>query len=537
MGGSSEAAEVGCRIISTVDVLVVGGGPAGIGAAVGAAYHENLRVAIVDEGGCFGGAVPKSLITFAEGGVVCSGDQLLIKGVWQRIQDEMVRRGGAIPAHELIHSNKYYPFDRSRCEKDLQLTIFDPECFKLAADEILTSHPNIQPILYTRAVAPIMSGNRVTGVYVENREGRGAILAKRVIDATGMSFLLRAAGAECVSTCANAPHRQGPILVFFRAGGISEVTPTYRPNVTDVPYGAINLFPTMRDHEYRIEMTRALGDGSSVEDMTRASIECRRQIPEIIEYLRKNWYGCENIYLIDSGNEALPMSLYKLVGRRPVCVNDMLNGVVPEDTIALCGYGIDVHSAEKGGQNYLHYLEPGQYYGITDSNLNHTGIYLYSKGKIMIHLTFDYKTDEKCTTPGQYLKYHRTFQGLSTRELAEKVGIVPATLVLYENDRHPIKHSTAVALANALGIDRNRLLDKYTAFVDYPYSSLLKKVRQDLSLTQIQMAELIGIGQTSYSGWEREIRVPRRKEYDKILAALEKLRVNVDTYLCQSASI
>ena len=85
----------------------------------------------------------------------------------------------------------------------------------------------------------------------------------------------------------------------------------------------------------------------------------------------------------------------------------------------------------------------------------------------MIHLTFDYKTDEKCTTPGQYLKYHRTFQGLSTRELAEKVGIVPATLVLYENDRHPIKYSTAVALANVLGIDRNRLLDEYTAFVDY----------------------------------------------------------------------
>ena len=173
---------------------------------------------------------------------------------------------------------------------------------------------------------------------------------------------------------------------------------------------------------------------------------------------------------------------------------------------------------------------------ITDSNLNHTGIYLYSKGKIMIHLTFDYKTDEKCTTPGQYLKYHRTFQGFTTRELAEKVGIVPATLVLYENDRHPIKHSTAVALANALGIDRNRLLDKYTAFVDYPYSTLLKKVRQELSLTQMQMAEVIGIGQTSYSGWEREIRVPRRKEYEKILAALKKLKVNADTYLCNPAS-
>lgn len=215
-------------------------------------------------------------------------------------------------------------------------------------------------------------------------------------------------------------------------------------------------------------------------------------------------------------------------------LNITLPAITPTIVIMLI---LNCNNIVNAGFDQIFMLYSALVYDVTDSNLNHTGIYLYSKGKIMIHLTFDYKTDEKCTTPGQYLKYHRTFQGLSTRELAEKVGIVPATLVLYENDRHPIKHSTAVALANALGIDRNRLLDKYTAFVDYPYSSLLKKVRQDLSLTQIQMAELIGIGQTSYSGWEREIRVPRRKEYDKILAALEKLRVNVDTYLCQSASI
>lgn len=177
--------------------------------------------------------------------------------------------------------------------------------------------------------------------------------------------------------------------------------------------------------------------------------------------------------------------------------------------------------------------EVGHIYCLTDSNLNHTGIYLYSKGKIMIHLTFDYQSDEGCTTPGQYLRYHRTFQGLTTRELAEKVGVVPATLVLYENDRHPIKHSTAVALANVLGIDRSRLLDEYTVFVDYPYSSLLKKVRRELSFTQMQMAEVIGIGQTTYSGWEREVRVPRRKEHEKILAAMKKLKVDVDTYLCQ----
>ena len=155
----------------------------------------------------------------------------------------------------------------------------------------------------------------------------------------------------------------------------------------------------------------------------------------------------------------------------------------------------------------------------------------------MIHLTFDYKNDGSCTTPGQYLKYYRTLQGLTTRQLAEKVGIVPATLVLYENERHPIKHETAVALANVLGIDRSKLLDEYTAFVDYPCSSLLKTIRRNLSLTQVQMAEAIGIGQTTYSGWEREIRVPRRQEYTKILSALKKLKINLDTYFCQQISI
>ena len=155
----------------------------------------------------------------------------------------------------------------------------------------------------------------------------------------------------------------------------------------------------------------------------------------------------------------------------------------------------------------------------------------------MIQWKYNEKTEEKWANPGHDRKCQRTCNGLTKRELAEKCGIVHATMVLYENEGHPIKHDIAVARANTLGIDRNRLLDEYTTFVDYPYSSLLKKVRHELSLTQMQMAEVIGIGQTTYSGWEREARVPRRKEHDKILAALKKLTVSVDTYLCQSSSI
>lgn len=152
----------------------------------------------------------------------------------------------------------------------------------------------------------------------------------------------------------------------------------------------------------------------------------------------------------------------------------------------------------------------------------------------MIHLTLDYKNDQNCHTPGEYLRYHRTLQGKSTREVAESVGIVPATLVLYENDKHPIKYNIAVSLAKELNIDLNRLLDSYTSFVDYPCGEFLKRVRKDLSLSQAEIAKDIGVSQTSYSGWERGVKNPRRQEYQKIVRALQRRKIDVSGIILQS---
>ncbi|MDR1208943.1 MAG: helix-turn-helix domain-containing protein [Clostridiales bacterium] len=65
-------------------------------------------------------------------------------------------------------------------------------------------------------------------------------------------------------------------------------------------------------------------------------------------------------------------------------------------------------------------------------------------------------------------------------------------------------------MSGELGIDRARLCDDYTSFVDYPCQELLRKVREDLSLSQAQIAQEIGVSQNSYSGWERGARTPRR---------------------------
>ena len=125
------------------------------------------------------------------------------------------------------------------------------------------------------------------------------------------------------------------------------------------------------------------------------------------------------------------------------------------------------------------------------------------------------------------MRYYRIHKGYTTRELANLVGVVPATITLYENDKNPIKYKTAVLLADILEIDRQLLLDDYTIFVDYPCNALLQEVRSKLSLNQSQMAQRIGIAPNAYSAWKRATRTPRIKEYEKILPLIKEANIKI----------
>ena len=145
----------------------------------------------------------------------------------------------------------------------------------------------------------------------------------------------------------------------------------------------------------------------------------------------------------------------------------------------------------------------------------------------MLHLQYDFENSNNCDTAGKTLRYYRIHKGYTTRELANLVGVVPATITLYENDKNPIKYKTAVLLADILEIDRQLLLDDYTTFVDYPCNALLHEVRSKLSLNQSQMAQRIGIASNAYSAWERATRTPRRKEYEKILPLIKEANIKI----------
>lgn len=346
-----------CNVVAEVDVLVVGGGAGGIGAAIGAAQN-GASTAIIDMYGALGGLLTNGFITNCEAAVAVSGNRILIKGVFEKLVDRMVEKGGAIRGYELVKSNKYYPFDKSRCENDLQITPWDPEAFKLSADELMEEY-GVQVLYYTMVTDVLMDGKRISGVVIENRSGRQVILAKQVIDCSGNLTVARAAGAECRDV-----GRKGSMTLMFRVGNVKNVTPSYQPNVKEIPYGAVNFFPLPREGEFRVEMTRYIGSETSAEDFTQASIECRKQCQQVLKYLKEKWTGFEDAYLIDSAPVVGTICPPHIIGMQSMTKDIILNKKVMEDRIAITAYGIDLHSPEVGGQNILYYLNPGEYYGV-----------------------------------------------------------------------------------------------------------------------------------------------------------------------------
>lgn len=117
---------------------------------------------------------------------------------------------------------------------------------------------------------------------------------------------------------------------------------------------------------------------------------------------------------------------------------------------------------------------------------------------MLIYLKFCFKGITTEQTPAAMLRYYRQRKGLTTRQLAENVGIVPATLLMYEREQFPIPYQTTVAFADIIKIDRNLLFDDFERFMDYPYSDKLREVRKTYGLNQATFAEKAGISLSIY---------------------------------------
>src|ERR1700748_1226016 len=160
-------------VILETDVLVVGSGPGGLAAAPAAA-RAGARTALIDRNGCFGGNIT----------------QVGVEGfAWYRHERTVDSEGIGIELEE-----RAKPMGAALPEPQSLSHALDAEMFKYVAD-VLVREAGVQPMLHRLCVAPIIENGVIQGVITESKSGREAILARRVIDATGDADVAARAGA------------------------------------------------------------------------------------------------------------------------------------------------------------------------------------------------------------------------------------------------------------------------------------------------------------------------------------------------------
>ncbi len=126
---------------------------------------------------------------------------------------------------------------------------------------------------------------------------------------------------------------------------------------------------------------------------------------------------------------------------------------------------------------------------IVNGVLNHTLLCEFHQGKLLLHLKILFEEKPKTNLPGDNLRHYRQRKQMTTRHIAEKLDIVPATVTMYENGKQLIPYDAAVKLADILEIEASLLYDDFSRFLATPYAEALKSVRTVLRLSQKAFAE------------------------------------------------
>jgi len=353
-------------VLADVDVLVVGGGPSGIAAAVGAS-KAGASVMIVENMGSFGGMWTNGLvITLGGYNSWLRPYRRCVDGVmgeWLRMAEV---RGGAENNRSWVLSS-------------------DPEIMKVTADEILLKY-KVRCLLHTLVCDAIMEGNIIKGVVIENVDGRKAIMAKTVVDCTGNGDIVARSGANFVIS----DELQPMTLPFFLAqvepqGNIGYEDELLVPMGPGAGYLGDDMMPyttrrrdmevdnDLLDNAYKkgelpffggpwfgglrvnypwVNTSRIYGSAVDASQLTEAEIEGRRDVHRIVDFYRKNCKGFENCWIMSSAATIGIRETRRLVGEYVMTRNDITENREFEDSVALGVWPIDVHPPK--GQNGAH---------------------------------------------------------------------------------------------------------------------------------------------------------------------------------------
>lgn len=342
------------RGITDFDVIVAGGGPSGIAAAIASA-REGAKTLLVERYGFLGGAGTAMMVNPWMSYRAGDGGEQLIFGVLQELIDGMTELG-------------MYGHPKAR-------NAFDPEALKVVAERLCLEAG--VTLLYHTFLAGVNIGQDgiIESVQLANKSGLVNMSARMYVDATGDADLAALAGAvvekgrEVDSNCQ-------PMTLNFRMADVdilrmpdkNEITRLFleakRRGDVDCPREDVLWFYANQPDVIHFNTTRViLKDATDPWQLTEAEIEGRRQVQQLVAFLKKEVAGFENAYLQTTAPQIGVRESRRVIGEHVLTAEELLSACKFADVIARGAYPVDIHNPTGSG-TIIRKLKPGEWYDI-----------------------------------------------------------------------------------------------------------------------------------------------------------------------------
>ncbi len=333
-------------VYDVYEVVVLGGGPAGIAAAATAA-RLGRKVLLIERYGFLGGMGTAAGVTNFCGlhANVYGAMKRVARGIADNLLDRIDHLGGLREPHSI--------FGRTLAQA------YDTAAYKIAADDLLLS-AGAEILFHAFGARALMDGSRITAVIVETKSGRRAVLGQIFIDCSGDGDLAAFAGAQY-----DVGDDHGNLLfptTMFRVNnvtpeaaltGVREIdalmTAAERRSNEAFPRRGVIIRPQKNPIEWRANVTQvktAQGravDATDAKQFSAGEIEGRRQVAQFFRFLKADVPGFEQSYIVDIPPQLGVRETRRVRGLYQLTGQDVLAGVSFDDSIGVNGWPLEKH--------------------------------------------------------------------------------------------------------------------------------------------------------------------------------------------------
>lgn len=324
------------------DVVVLGGGPAGVCAAVEAA-RANKKVLLTECYASLGGMATSALVGPFMTSYDRDGEAPTVGGIYRETVNRLLEISGAVSPDETDSPSVFTSFIK---DYHKHVTPFNSFKLQLVLDEIV-KEANAEILFYTRFCDCITEDGKIKYAVLSALEGLISVSAEIFIDCTGNADVAYAAG---VRTC-KGNEKDGvpqPGTLMFEVGNVDDSKYTERPKYPVKAYKTPDKgrYTVNHYHVYNV-------DAANSKSMTDAHIQARRQVIDAYNVLKKETRGFENSEILQVGSVLGVRESRHIDGLYKITVSDIAEGKRFDDRIAVYGFGMDIHPRdEKSSGNF-----------------------------------------------------------------------------------------------------------------------------------------------------------------------------------------